>query len=296
MIDPFGSFLRRVDVICSPSRRSFLALTALLACSRCFGADEPSPDVTEPPAYETFLVIPLRIHLLSAADDLPELNCRLTDADVERILRKVNGIWNKAGIHWGLESIVREPAAQTTKFRLMRDLGGPVALGHYSMVVPEGTRLASALNVYYLHKFPVNGVWMGRDFAIVQDTAKLRPVEGGIDEPIPRVTAHELGHALGLVHRQDRTNLLASGTTGTLLNADEVATARAKALTLDGTLTVESLRKTADEATDDDDEANGRRYRTWLAEIPGGPDAAGPKKRDAEAGTDRGPVPANLER
>jgi hypothetical protein len=276
------------------SRRTFLALGALLACSPGSGADVPSPDVTEPPAYETFLVIPLRVHLLTATD-LPELDCQLTDADVARILRKANGIWNKAGIHWGLESIVREPAARTAKFRLMRDLGGPVALGHYAMIVPEETRLTSALNVYYVHKFPVNGVWMGRDFAIVQETAALRSVEGGIDEPIPRVTAHELGHALGLVHRQDRTNLLASGTTGTRLNAAEVARARETALKVQGTLTVEALRKNAEDAATDDDKEKARRFWTWLSEIPGEPSKDALRRRD-EVGTDRDPGPATLGR
>jgi hypothetical protein len=192
----------------------------------------------------------------------------------------VNGIWNKAGIHWGLESIVREPAAQAHKFRLVRELGGAVQLGRYSMLVPEPTRLTSGLNVYYVHKFPVNGVWMGSDFAMVQETAGLRPVEGGIDEPIPRVTAHELGHALGLSHRQDRTNLLASGTTGTRLNADEVATARRKALKIQGALTIETLRKKAEDASSQDSKYKARRLWTWLSEIPGEASKEALKRRD----------------
>ena len=61
---------------------------------------------------------------------------------------------------------------------------------------------------------------------VVKDTASLRPVEGGIDEPLPRVTSHEIGHALSLLHRQDRTNLRASGTTGFLLTDAEVKAAR----------------------------------------------------------------------
>ncbi|WP_406696138.1 Matrixin [Singulisphaera sp. Ch08] len=263
----------------SMRRRTFLSISGLLACSLCQGGEEPAPDVTEPPVYDSFLVIPLRIHVLTASD-LPEIDCRLKDDDLARILRKVNGIWNKAGIHWGLESIVREPAAQTEKFRLIRDLNGEVQLGQYSMLVPEPTRLTTGLNVYYIHKFSVNGVWMGSDFAMVQETAGLRPVEGGIDEPIPRVTAHELGHALGLAHRQNRTNLLASGTTGTRLNADEVATARRKALEIQGTVTVERLRALAEAATSQDQKDEARRLWTWLSEIPGDASKDALKRRD----------------
>src|SRR5262245_32543214 len=80
-------------------------------------------DATEPPPYDQFLVIPLRVHILKA-DDLAEVDCKLADADIERVVGKVNGIWHNAGIHWGLESIVREAAAGQDRFRLVRDLEG----------------------------------------------------------------------------------------------------------------------------------------------------------------------------
>lgn len=73
-----------------------------------------------------------------------------------------------------------------------------------------------------------NGLYFP-DAIFVKDTASLREVAGGIDEPIPRVSSHELGHAFGLPHRQDTTNLMASGTTGTWLNEAEVSQARAAA-------------------------------------------------------------------
>jgi hypothetical protein len=230
---------------------------------------EKSPNVEKPPPVDEFLVLPLRLHVLKA-DDLAEVDCALTDADLARILKKVNGIWHNAGIHWGLESIVREPAARQEKFKLARDLDGPRSLGIYPILIPEETRKFDGLHVYYLHKFPVNGVWMGSDFALVQETARLREVEGGIDEPIPRVTAHELGHALGLPHRQDRTNLLASGTTGTLLNAREVETARTRAEKRRGSRTVAVLKQQAADAEAGGDKPLARRLWTWLGEIPGG--------------------------
>lgn len=227
-------------------------------------ADEPSPDVTEPPAAEEFLILPLRVHLFQS-DDLPEAHCRLTDADVARIVGKVNRIWHHAGIHWALDQILREPPSRVDRFRLARDLVGPDNLGLFRMLVPEDRGGFAGLHVYYLHRFPVNGVWMGDDFAIVQETAALREVEGGIDEPLPRVTAHELGHALGLSHRQDRTNLLASGTTGTRLNQSEVERARTHARRRKGMKTLAELREALTRAEPDE----AARLRAVIDAIPG---------------------------
>jgi hypothetical protein len=213
-------------------------------------------------------VVPLRVHVLTA-DDLPEVDCKLTDDDITRILGKVNQVWNKAGIHFGLESLVREPAAERDRFRLARELSGVVRLGTYRVLMPESTRRFDGLHVYYVHQLEVNGVYMQDDFAFVKETARLRPVEGGIDEPIPRVTSHELGHALGLSHRENKTNLLASGTTGTLLNAQEVGVSRAKASRVKGVRSVPDVRKSAKDATSKGDVDAARRLWTWLAEIPG---------------------------
>ncbi len=235
--------------------------------------EAPSPDATEVPKYEEFLVIPLRVHVLTSKE-LPEVDCKLADEDISRVLGKVNGIWHKAGIHWGLESLRREPAAEEERFKLARDLSGPGNLGMFRILAPRESRRFDGLHVYYIHKFAVNGVWLGDGVCFVQETAKLRPVEGGIDEPLPRVSAHELGHGLGLPHRQNRTNLLASGTTGTILNATEVKIAREYAEKLKGTKSVADLRKSAE-----GDEAI--LYWKWLAEIPGeGQDEA--KKRHEE--------------
>ena len=234
-----------------------------------------SPDVTNPPPSDQFIVVPLRVHILKAAD-IPELDCALTDDDIARILRKVNGIWNKAGIHFGLESLLREEAVGLGRFRAARDLakGEAVPLGVYRVLRPEATRRFGGLHVYYVHTLGVNGVYMGTDFAFVKETARLRPVPGGIDEPIPRVTSHELGHAFGLPHREDRLNLLASGTTGTRLNLDEMKRARERALNIQGARTVPDLREYAAEAEFRGDQVAARRARGWLADIPGAPTAA----------------------
>ncbi len=196
---------------------------------------------THAPEASEFLVLPLRVYRLKSSD-VDEANCRqLTDEDIRRIVAKANIIWASAGIHWQLESIEDLPAENTGRLKLAarigkddaEDAGKPAAvnarLPHTSFrrIIPEASRSRpDTFRVHYVHDFDVNGVYFGNREAMVKETAALRPVDGGIDEPLPRVTSHELGHALGLPHRQDRFNLMASGTTGTSFIESETLKAR----------------------------------------------------------------------
>ena len=181
-------------------RKHFLA-TALLA----FAALVSTLRAEDLP----LLTIAVRVHLLRSEQEAA-LNTTLTAADVTRIFAKVNKIWAQAGIRFEVESVgeTHLPAA-----------GGGL---------PKERLLKDGLNVSYIKNADENGFWTGA-LAVVKDTASLQKVPGGLDEPIPRVTAHELGHALGLEHRQDVVNLMASGTTGFSLNESEIKTAREQA-------------------------------------------------------------------
>ena len=170
------------------------------------------------------LLVPLRVHLL-AAKDVPEITTTLTDKDITRILHKINLVWAPAGLHFYLESVVKEEAANPEAF--LAHSGAAEQFGLLSLR-PEKSKALTLFHVYYLKRMSVNGIYLG-EAIFVKDTATLRAVAGGIDEALPRVTSHELGHAFGLPHRQDTTNLMASGTTGIGLNNEEIQRVRERA-------------------------------------------------------------------
>jgi hypothetical protein len=170
------------------------------------------------------LTIPVRVHLMQSTNQ-PRLNTTLTEADVQRIFGKVNMIWSQANVHFEVEA-VRRTQAQERKTDA-KD-GKQPEWQQIKDALPQEATSPTAIDVCYVKELIPNGFYYGEP-AAVKDTAVLTPVAGGIDEPIPRVTAHELGHALGLKHRQNVTNLMASKSAGFSLNQAEIDTAREKA-------------------------------------------------------------------
>jgi hypothetical protein len=230
------------------------ALAALLLLARAQQEEKKHFDpavheATKKFAYEEFLIVPVRVHLLRSEED-DVLNCRLQEKDVQRIFGKANRIWNRAGIALRIESVVAEKGVRPDGF-----VGKEAALEEFKATRPEASQARNLIHVYYVHELPTNGVHMGPDAIFVRDAARLREVKGGVDEPIPRVTSHEIGHAFTLPHRQDTINLMASGTTGWSVNDDEIARVRRWASSQFWVLSPK--------------EALERKHYAVLAEIPG---------------------------
>jgi len=183
---------------------------------------------TASPAGETaranlpVITLTVRVHLVQS-ETVPAMQTTLVDADIRRIFGKVNTIWAQAGIQFEIESLGPTRALELTpEMRLKPEME------RVKSMIPKDRLSADAIDVCYVKEVRPNGFYYGEPI-VVKDTASLKEVPGGLDEPLPRVTAHEIGHALGLRHRQDTTNLMASGTTGFSLNEAEIATAREKA-------------------------------------------------------------------
>ena len=164
----------------------------------------------------------VRVHLVQS-ETIPEMHTTLVEEDIRRIFVKVNSVWAQAGIQFEIESI-----GQTQAVLPMVEARGKPEFAQVKASLPKERLGQTALDICYVKKVVPNGFFY-EELIVVKDTASLKEVNGGLDEPLPRVTSHEIGHALGLQHRQDMTNLMASGTTGFSLNEAEVALARGKA-------------------------------------------------------------------
>jgi hypothetical protein len=216
----------------------FLATISVVAQTPAPPAADAKPKVWE---YAEYKIVPVRVHLLRDTVT-PAAGTTLTNADITRIFKKANGIWHVAGVHLRIESVVSEKPAALGEYEHSAELPTPALLP----LRPADTRSEGMFHVYYIGAMSPNGIFMRRDGIFVKESARLRKVPGGIDEPLPRVSAHELGHGMGLPHRQDTTNLMASGTTGTSLNDAEIEIVRQTVSRLKWVETPDGCSKEAD--------------------------------------------------
>lgn len=215
-------------------------------------------------AFPDFLLAPVRVHLLTATNE-PAIHTTLTSNDVTRIFGKLNRVWAQAGIAFYLESLRVEAAVGPTNYTERATTDERATL---LSLRPKDSLAPNCFHVFYLKRIRPNGVYFNAQGIFVKDTASLRPVEGGLDEPLPRVTAHELGHALTLAHRQNVTNLLASGMSGAWLNNAEIQQARDAAKQKPWIESAADVRSRAEAAERVNNLQVAKQLRQQLAHIP----------------------------
>jgi hypothetical protein len=243
---------------CCPGSLRIIAFVCLLLVCSLPAFSQPA--VTN---FQDYLIAPLRIHLLSAKSE-PRITTTLAGDDFDRILKKMNRVWSQAGITFYLESIVKEEAANANWYE--QNERPPDGHGLLAFRPPASTA-SNMFHIYYVKEIVPNGIFLGPAI-FVKDTARLRQVKDGLDEPLPRVSSHELGHALGLDHRQNTTNLMASGTTGFWLDDSEIKQAKQTAAELKWIESAPAMLKRADDQYRSNNLVAARLLYKRLAAIP----------------------------
>jgi len=176
-------------------------------------------------SHETFSPITLRVraHLMRSVAN-PRLQTTLSDQEVRAIFDEVNVIWSRACIRFELEAIDTLPALEVAPKRwFTKDRNWVKA------AIPTQQFSATAIDVCFVRDMGPNGFFYGEPVVVCQNP-EFHKVSGGTANIVARVTAHELGHVLFLQHRQEHTNLMASGKNGVALNQQEIKDARKRAL------------------------------------------------------------------
>lgn len=188
----------------------------------CFSLLLWSPPVH---AHESFPRITLKVHVhLMQSVSNPRLQATLNEKEARAIFEEVNVIWSQAGIQFELEAVDTLQAIELAPKRwYIKDRNWVKA------AIPTDQFSRAAIDVCFVKEMGPNGFFYGEP-VVVCENPEFHKVKGGSDNPVARVTAHELGHVLFLQHRQEVTNLMASGKNGVSLNPQEVKAARKRAL------------------------------------------------------------------
>ena len=190
--------------------RVTLIILAFFAPSRMTTAlDGPNPSI----------VIPVRIHLLQSAR-YPALQSTIAEPAIRSVWTEVDSIWSAARIRFEIRSIETLTALDVPPKRwLQRDRNW------VKSAIPTEKLHGDALDLCFVHEMGPNGFYYGEP-VVVSETPSAYKVRGGASDRVARVIAHELGHALTLQHRDPKTALMASGSTGIDLTEREIQSAR----------------------------------------------------------------------
>ena len=233
--------------------------------------------------YEEFFLVPVRVHLIQSRN-IPQLSTNLRSEDVILLMETVNDIYAQAGVHFYLESIWQEPAVSQS---ILSGFKTGIPLNMYMFLRPEQSLDQKLIHLYYVHELPVNGLTIlkGKGGVFISESARLVDVKGGTDDTVSRVTAHELGHVLGMSHTISSSNLMNEGTSGFQIDEVQVEIVRAHIQELNSYSTTDSFFADANSKFLEGQKTKMKSYFEILETIPGKSsikDAAKNKLREIE--------------
>ena len=198
-----------------------------------------TPEPSSCPAGLPWIEIPTRFHLLSSSID--SLNATLSEAQLRETLAEAQLYLDQACIKVRVERVVRDEVGAERERRFSEVLASnPSNEAFRAMmvdVIPREKLLSPGWNIMVFKAFErfTSGVYL-TDIPSVLWAEQLPAVAGGAPNP-PLILAHEIGHALGLLHYEGpgiERNLMCQEViqnkeTASELNEEQVARARQQA-------------------------------------------------------------------